>query len=164
MELVGIAVRNLNRPRDVELPAELFTDDAQTLVLQADFVVELMGGIEPARTLITQALESGADVVTANKALLAQHGPELFALAERVGAQLHYEAAVAGAIPILRPLRENLSGDRVDRILGIVNGTTNYILDRMHTRGDSFEESLRVATELGSVSYTHLTLPTNREV
>lgn len=149
LELVGIAVRHLNRPRDVELPAELFTDDAQTLVLQADFVVELMGGIEPARTLITQALESGADVVTANKALLAQHGPELFALAERVGAQLHYEAAVAGAIPILRPLRENLSGDRVDRILGIVNGTTNYILDRMHTRGDSFEESLRVATELG---------------
>ena len=109
LELVGIAVRDLNRPRDVELPAELFTDDAQTLVLQADFVVELMGGIEPARTLITQALESGADVVTANKALLAQHGPELFALAERVGAQLHYEAAVAGAIPILRPLRENLS-------------------------------------------------------
>lgn len=149
LELVGIAVRDVNRPRDTDLPAQLFTEDAEQLVVQADFVVELMGGIEPARSLITQALESGADVVTANKALLANHGPELFALAERVGAQLHYEAAVAGAIPILRPLRENLAGDRINRILGIVNGTTNYILDRMHTRGDSFEESLRIATELG---------------
>lgn len=149
LELVGIAVRDPKRKRDTDLPAELFTDDAETLILQADFVIELMGGIEPARTLITQALESGADVVTANKALLANHGPELFALAERVGAQLHYEAAVAGAIPILRPLRENLAGDRIERVLGIVNGTTNYILDRMHTKGDSFEESLRIATELG---------------
>lgn len=149
LELVGIAVRDPHRRRDTDLPAELFTADAEQLILQADFVIELMGGIEPARSLITQALESGADVVTANKALLAHHGPELFALAQRVGAQLYYEAAVAGAIPILRPLRESLAGDRIERILGIVNGTTNYILDRMHTVGDTFEQSLRIATELG---------------
>ncbi|NLT26212.1 MAG: homoserine dehydrogenase [Microbacteriaceae bacterium] len=149
IELIGIAVRDPEAPRDVELPRELLTTDVERLILSADFVVELMGGIEPARGLITRALESGADVVTANKALLAHHGPELFDLAERVGAQLYYEAAVGGAIPIIRPLRENLAGDRIDRILGIVNGTTNYILDRMHTLGDSLEESLRIATELG---------------
>lgn len=149
IELVGIAVRNLDSKRDVELPRELLTTDAENLILQADFVIELMGGISPARELITQALESGADVVTANKALLAKHGPELFAIAERVGAQLHYEAAVAGAIPIIRPLRESLAGDQIERILGIVNGTTNYILDRMYSKGDTFDESLRVATELG---------------
>jgi len=108
-----------------------------------------MGGIEPARTYITQALQSGADVVTANKALLANHGPELFALAEQVGAQLYYEAAVAGAIPIIRPLRDSLAGDHVTRIMGIVNGTTNYILDRMDTDGSTFDEALAVATELG---------------
>lgn len=149
LELIGISVRNPDAKRDTELPRELFTTDAETLIVSADIVVELMGGINPARELVTLALESGADVVTANKALLAHHGAELFELAERVGAQLYYEAAVAGAIPIIRPLRENLGGDQVERILGIVNGTTNYILDRMHTRGDSFEESLRIATDLG---------------
>ncbi|MDJ1369886.1 homoserine dehydrogenase [Gulosibacter molinativorax] len=149
LELIGISVRNPDAKRDVDLPKELFTTDAETLIVSADIVVELMGGINPARELVTLALESGADVVTANKALLAHHGAELFELAERVGAQLYYEAAVGGAIPIIRPLRENLGGDRVERILGIVNGTTNYILDRMHTRGDSFDESLRIATELG---------------
>lgn len=149
IELIGIAVRNPEAPRDVELPRELFTSEAEDLILSADLVVELIGGIEPARRYITLALNSGADVVSANKALIAAHGPELFDLAERVGAQLYYEAAVAGAIPIIRPLRDSLAGDRVDRILGIVNGTTNFILDRMHSRGDSLEEALRVATELG---------------
>ncbi|SJM57636.1 homoserine dehydrogenase [Gulosibacter sp. 10] len=149
LELIGISVRNVDGRRDVELPRELYTTDAERLILSADVVIELMGGLHPALELITLALESGADVVTANKALLAHHGAELFELAERVGAQLYYEAAVGGAIPIIRPLRENLGGDRVERILGIVNGTTNYILDRMHTRGDSFEESLRIATDLG---------------
>ncbi|MGO2112651.1 MAG: homoserine dehydrogenase, partial [Pseudoclavibacter sp.] len=149
LELVGIAVRNVDAKRDVDLPAELFTTDAETLILGADLVVELMGGIDPARTLISLALGSGADVVTANKALVATHGPELFDVAERVGAQLYYEAAVAGAIPIIRPLRDSLAGDRVDRILGIVNGTTNFILDRMHTIGGTLEEALAVATELG---------------
>ena len=94
-------------------------------------------------------MNSGADVITANKALLATHGPELFAIAEQVGAQLYYEAAVGGAIPIIRPLRDSLAGDRVHRILGIVNGTTNYILDRMDTEGDSLAEALAAATTLG---------------
>nr|WP_218868557.1 homoserine dehydrogenase [Pseudoclavibacter chungangensis] len=149
LELIGIAVRDVDAKRDVDLPHELYTTDADQLILQADVVIELMGGIEPARSLIMLALETGADVVTANKALVAAHGPELFSLAERVGAQLHYEAAVAGAIPIIRPLRDSLAGDRVDRILGIVNGTTNFILDRMDTRGDTLEEALRIATDLG---------------
>ena len=149
LELVGIAVRNLDGRRDADLPRELFTTDAERLILSADLVVELMGGLEPAREYISLALGSGADVVTANKALIATHGPELFAIAERVGAQLYYEAAVAGAIPIIRPLRESLAGDRVDRILGIVNGTTNFILDRMHARGATLEEALKVATDLG---------------
>ena len=149
LELVGIAVRTVDAPRDVDLPAELITTDAESLILGADIVVELMGGLEPARTLILQALTSGADVITANKALLATHGPELFDAAEQVGAQLYYEAAVGGAIPIIRPLRDSLAGDRVRRILGIVNGTTNFILDRMDTLGESMEEALATATELG---------------
>ena len=149
LELVGIAVRDLDAPRDVELPRELLTTDAESLILSADIVIELMGGIEPARTYITQAINSGADVVTANKALLATHGPELFGLAEQVGAQLYYEAAVGGAIPIVRPLRESLAGDRVTRILGIVNGTTNYILDRMDSESESLQEALAKATHLG---------------
>ncbi|AXH35778.1 homoserine dehydrogenase [Humibacter sp. BT305] len=149
IELAGIAVRNVDAPRDVDIPRELFTTDALGLIESADIVVELMGGIEPAREYILAAITSGADVVTGNKALLATHGPELFTAAERVGAQLYYEAAAGGAIPIIRPLRESLAGDRVERILGIVNGTTNFILDRMDTDGDTFENALAVATELG---------------
>lgn len=149
LELIGIAVRDPAAPRDEPLPPELFTTDPERLILSADIVVELMGGLSPARELIELALGSGADVVTANKALIATHGVELFELAERVGAQLTYEAAVAGAIPIVRPLRDSLAGDRVERILGIVNGTTNFILDRMHAEDDSLENALRTATELG---------------
>ncbi|MFT4231697.1 MAG: homoserine dehydrogenase [Leucobacter sp.] len=149
LELAGIAVRDLGAQRDVELPGELFTTEAERLVQGADIVIELMGGIEPARSLIMQALQGGADVVTANKALLAEHGPELFEAAEQVGAQLSYEAAVAAAIPILRPLRESLAGDHITRVLGIVNGSTNYILDRMDRFGDSAEDAMRVASELG---------------
>ena len=149
LELVGIAVRDLDAPRSAEIPHELLTTDARSLILGADIVIELMGGIEPAREYLELALTSGADVITANKALLATHGPELFAIAEQVGAQLYYEAAVGGAIPIIRPLRDSLAGDRVKRILGIVNGTTNYILDRMDSGGDSLEQALAVATELG---------------
>src|SRR5690606_37152917 len=131
LTLTGIAVRDTSVEREAPLPEELFTTDAESLVLGADVVVELMGGIEPARSLIAKALQAGADVVTANKALIAAHGPELADVAEQVGAQLSYEAAVAGAIPIIRPLRESLAGDHVTRVLGIVNGSTNYILDRM---------------------------------
>jgi homoserine dehydrogenase len=127
----------------------LLTTDAEPLILGADIVIEVMGGIEPARTYILQALNSGSDVITANKALLANHGTELFDAAEQVGAQLYFEAAVAGAIPIIRPLRESLAGDKVNRIMGIVNGTTNYILDRMDTTGASFEAALAEATALG---------------
>jgi len=149
LELAGIAVRNLDAPRDVDLPKDLFTTDAESLILGADIVIELIGGIEPARTNILQAIGSGADVVTANKALLATHGPELFEAADRVGASVYYEAAAAGAIPIIRPLRDSLAGDRVVRIMGIVNGTTNYILDRMDTEGADFADVLADAQRLG---------------
>ena len=149
LELAGIAVRDVDAPRDVDLPKELFTTDAESLILGADIVIELIGGIEPARTSILQAIGSGADVVTANKALLATHGPELFEAADRVGASVYYEAAAAGAIPIIRPLRDSLAGDRVVRIMGIVNGTTNYILDRMDTEGADFADVLADAQRLG---------------
>ncbi|MGO4247121.1 homoserine dehydrogenase [Paenarthrobacter sp. RAF54_2] len=149
LELSGIAVRNIDSPRDVELPRELFTTDAETLVKDADLVIELMGGIEPARTLIVTAIQNGACVVTGNKALLAQDGPTLYEEADKAGVQLSYEAAVAGAIPILRPIRDSLSGDRITRVLGIVNGTTNFILDQMDTTGAQFADALAEAQRLG---------------
>src|SRR5690606_26669346 len=149
LELVGVAVRDLDAPRTAEIPRELLTTDARSLILGADIVIELMGGLEPAREYLELALTSGADVITANKAVLATHGPELFDLAQQVGAQLYYEAAVGGAIPIIRPLRDSLAGDRVRRILGIVNGTTNYIPDRMDEQGDDFAEALADAQRLG---------------
>lgn len=149
LELVGIGVRDVDAKRDVDLPRELLTTDLETLVASADVVVELLGGIEPARSLLLGAIAAGADVVTANKALVAAHGQELFEAAEAVGAQVAYEAAVGGAIPIIRPLEQSLAGDRVTRVMGIVNGTTNFILDRMHTQGASLEDALRVATDLG---------------
>lgn len=149
LELVGIAVRDIDAPRDAELPRELLTTDADSLIVGADIVIELMGGIEPARTYLLQAINSGADVVTANKALLATHGPEIFDAADQVGAEVYYEAAAAGAIPIIRPLRDSLAGDRVQRIMGIVNGTTNYILDRMDTEGAEFSDVLADAQRLG---------------
>jgi homoserine dehydrogenase len=148
LELVGIAVRDLKTKRS-GFPRELLTTDAEKLILGADIVIEVMGGIDPAKDYISLALNSGADVVTANKSLLATHGTELFKLAEQVGAQLYFEAAVAGAIPIIRPLRESLGGDRVKRIMGIVNGSTNYILDRMDNSGISLEEAVAEATNLG---------------
>lgn len=151
VELVGIAVRRLGLERDADLPAELFTTDAEALVTRddVDLVVELIGGIEPARSLILAALASGSSVVSANKALLAEDGATLFAAAEAAGRDLYYEAAVAGAIPILRPLRESLAGDKVTRVLGIVNGTTNFILDKMDSTGAGFTEALAEAQSLG---------------
>jgi homoserine dehydrogenase len=149
LELVGIAVRDLDAPRDVDLPRELFTTDPEPLLVGSDIVIELMGGIEPARTSLLQAIGAGADVVTANKALLATHGTEIFDAADQVGAQVYYEAAAAGAIPIIRPLRDSLAGDRVQRIMGIVNGTTNYILDRMDVDGAEFGDVLGQAQALG---------------
>lgn len=151
IELVGIAVRRLDAPREIQVAADLLTTDALGLVSRddVDLVVEVIGGIEPARTLILAALENGASVVTANKALLAEDGSTLFEAAEKAGRDLYYEASVAGAIPILRPLRESLAGDRVTRVLGIVNGTTNFILDKMDTSGAGFAEALEEAQELG---------------
>lgn len=142
-------MRDVDAKRDADLPKELFTTDAESLIIGSDIVIELMGGIEPARAYLLQAINSGADVVTANKALLATHGPEIFDAADQVGAEVYYEAAAAGAIPIIRPLRDSLAGDRVQRIMGIVNGTTNYILDRMDGEGAEFADVLADAQRLG---------------
>ncbi len=150
LELVGVAVRRAGRDRSsLGVDAELFTTDALDLVTRADLVVEVIGGIEPARTLILRAMEHGASVVTANKALLAEDGPTLYAAAAEHGVDLYYEAAVAGAIPLLRPLRESLAGDSVRRVLGIVNGTTNYVLDKMDSTGAGFSEAVEQAQALG---------------
>ena len=149
VEVVGIAVRRPAHHPDV--PAHLLTTDAHALVTRddVDLVVEVIGGIEPARTLILEAIESGASVVSANKALLAEDGVALHAAAAKAGVDLYYEAAVAGAIPLLRPLRESLAGDQLRRVVGIVIGTTNYILSRMAETGAGFAEALAEATELG---------------
>ncbi|GAB3238782.1 homoserine dehydrogenase [Kineosporia babensis] len=149
LELTGIAVRTLEADRGPDIDPSLLTTDAPELVKRADLVIELIGGIEPARTLILQALAGGASVVTGNKALLAEHGPQLYEAAERGGVELYYEAAVAGAIPLLRPIRESLAGDRVRRVLGIVNGTTNYVLDKMDTAGLDFSAAVAQAQSLG---------------
>ena len=151
LELAGIAVRRLGRARDLPVDPALLTTDAAGLVARddVDLVVEVIGGIEPARTLILSALERGRGVVTANKALLAEDGATLYDAAGRAGADLYYEASVAGAIPLLRPLRESLAGDNVSRVMGIVNGTTNYVLTRMDEVGIGFSEALDEATALG---------------
>ncbi len=151
LEITRVAVRDAARPRAVDLPAEAFTTDAAALVTDpdVDVVVELMGGIEPARQLVRSALEAGKPVVTANKALLASHGAELFAAADAGGVDLLFEAAVAGGIPFVRPLRESLLGEPVDRVLGIVNGTTNFILTRMTESGADYADALAEAQALG---------------
>ena len=148
LELVKIGVRNLARPN---VAKDLLTTDLNSIVKDTniDLVIEVIGGIEPARTLILEALKNGKSVVTANKALLAKHGAELFAAADENGVDLYYEAAVAGAIPILRPLRESLVGDHVLRVMGIVNGTTNFILTKMDESGAAFSEALAEAQSLG---------------
>ncbi|WP_367135881.1 homoserine dehydrogenase [Saccharothrix sp. HUAS TT1] len=149
VRLVGIAVRKPNKHREV--PAELLTTDAEALIASddVDVVVEVIGGIEPTRTLLLAALRSGKSVVTANKALLAEHSAALSEAADGSGADLYFEAAVAGAIPLLRPLRESLAGDRITRVMGIVNGTTNFILSGMDSTGASYAETLEEATRLG---------------
>ena len=151
LELAGIAVRRPNRARDVPVDRAMFTADALGLATRADvdMVVEVVGGIEPARTWLVSAMKAGKSVVTANKELLAADGATLHAAAREAGVDLYFEASVAGAIPLLRPLRESLAGDRVQRVLGIVNGTTNYILSRMDDTGASFTEALEEATALG---------------
>jgi homoserine dehydrogenase len=150
LHLAGVAVRRLDRHREGVDP-RLLTTDALSLVTRddIDIVVEVIGGLEPARSLMLAAMKSGKAVVSANKALLAEDGETLFGAAREYGADLYYEASVAGAIPLLRPLRESLVGDHLHRVLGIVNGTTNYILDQMDTHGAGFTDALQEAQELG---------------
>ncbi len=152
LELAGIAVRRVGRARGA-LPVDmsLFTADALGLIKRddIDIVVEVVGGIEPARTWLVESLRSGKSVVTANKALLAEDGPVLHDAAAEGNADLYYEASVAGAIPLLRPLRDSLHGDRITRVTGIVNGTTNFILSKMDASGASFHEALEEAAALG---------------
>lgn len=148
VQVCGVAVRRPHKHPGV--PEELLTTDAEELVDgDADVVVELVGGLEPARALLLRALRSGKSVVTANKALLAEHGSELYEAADQAGVDIYFEASVAGAIPLLRPLRESLAGDRINRVIGIVNGTTNYILSAMDATGASYSETLEEAGQLG---------------
>jgi homoserine dehydrogenase len=148
--LKKIAVRDIKAAREGVNPA-LLTTDAQSVINdpEIDIVIEVMGGIDPARELILAAIKNGKSVVTANKALLATHGADLFTAADNKGVDLYYEAAVAGAIPIIRPMRESLVGDQITRVIGIVNGTTNYILTKMDEEGRAFDEVLKEAQSLG---------------
>ncbi len=151
LEITRVAVRDLTRERDLPLDPAVFTDDPVSVVEadDVDVVVEVMGGIEPASGLIRRALTLGKPVVTANKELVAQQGPELYAAALAAGVDLSYEAAVAAAIPIIKPLKESLAGDRITRVVGILNGTTNYILSRMTEEGAAYEDVLADAQALG---------------
>jgi homoserine dehydrogenase len=151
LEIGAIAVRNLSRPRDVELPEGILTRDSFAVVSDPaiDLVVEMIGGIEPARELISTAIKHGKPVVTANKELLANVGTELYALADESGVDLLFEAAVAGGIPIIRALRESLRGEPVRRVMGIINGTTNFILTKMAEDGADYSVALAEAQALG---------------
>ena len=150
LELVKVAVRDTSVKRE-GISSNLITEDAQSVVNDPsiDLIIEVMGGISPAKELILTALKNGKSVVTANKALLAKEGAALYEAASNANVDLYYEAAVAGAIPILRPLRESLVGDQVLRIMGIVNGTTNYILTKMDESGTAFSDALKQAQDLG---------------
>jgi homoserine dehydrogenase len=149
VELSAVAVRDLSKPRP-GIPKDLLTDDALAVATSgADIVVEVMGGIEPARSLILAAMAAGSSVVTANKALLAEDGASLYAAAQKFGVDLYFEAAVAGAIPLIRPLRESLAGDQVIKVMGIVNGTTNFMLTRMDEDGADYAEVFDEANALG---------------
>lgn len=151
IEVAAIAVRDLNKPRPVDTTGITLTDDPRTIVNHPDIdvVVELMGGTGLARDLVLQAIENGKHVVTANKALLAEHGDAVFAGAQRQGVQVAYEAAVAGGIPIIKALREGLAGNRIDWVAGIINGTGNYILTEMKQPDADFAAVLKRAQELG---------------
>ena len=151
LELVRVAVRDLQRPRSIELPASLLTNNPQAVVddPSVQVVVEVMGGIEPARTLIMRAIAAGKAVVTANKAVIARHGEEIAAAAAAAGVYVLIEAAVGGGIPIIEPLKQSLGGNRIERVSGIINGTTNYILSRMAQEGVAYDDVLKTAQDLG---------------
>jgi homoserine dehydrogenase len=148
LEVARVAVRDMSKAR---AGFSMFTDDAAGVVVdpEVDLIVEVIGGLQPAKDLVLAALKAGKPVVTANKELMAACGAELFDAAAKAGVDLLFEAAVAGAIPLMRPLRESLAGDRIKRVLGIVNGTTNFILTRMTESGQSFDEALAEAQALG---------------
>lgn len=150
LTLAKVAVKNVSAKRD-HVPASIITSDALSVVNDPsiDIIIEVMGGIEPAREMLLAAIKNGKSVITANKALLGLHGAELFEAADKNGVDLYYEAAVGGAIPILRPLRESIVGDHVHRVMGIVNGTTNYILTKMDEEGSAFADVLKEAQALG---------------
>ena len=151
LEITRIAVRSTAKDRGLRIDPSVFCTDAADIVSdpEIDIVVEVIGGIEPARSLLHDAIAAGKPVVTGNKELLANHGAQLFAAADDAGVDLLFEAAVAGAIPLIRPLRESLAAEPVQRIMGIVNGTTNYILTQMAERGASYAEALSEAQSLG---------------
>jgi len=151
LEVVSVAVRNMSRDRDVQLPEGLLTLDAHAVVADPsiDLIVEVIGGIEPARELIAAALAAGKPVITANKELLANVGGELYAAADAAGVDLLFEAAVAGGIPVIRALRESLRGEPVSRVMGIINGTTNFILTKMSEEGADYSAALSEAQRLG---------------
>ncbi|NNE96419.1 MAG: homoserine dehydrogenase [Acidimicrobiales bacterium] len=151
LEIRQVAVRSTTKARSAGVSSDLLTTDAHAVVARSDvdIVVEVIGGIEPARSLIIEALEAGKPVATANKELIANYGAELLALAEAKGVDLQFEAAVAGAIPIIRALRASLGGETIHRIAGIVNGTTNYILTKMTEEGASYGDALAEAQHLG---------------
>jgi homoserine dehydrogenase len=151
LELICVAVRDLERPRPVNLSPEQLTTDPQTVVEdpRVDVVVEVIGGIEPARTLILTAIKAGKSVVTANKAVIARHGSEIAQAAAAAGVYVLIEAAVGGGIPIIEPLKQSLGGNRINRVSGIINGTTNYILTRMANEGAAYADVLAEAQRLG---------------
>lgn len=151
LELYRVGVRSPNKPRPVDLPPEILTTDLEAIVTDpaVDIVVELIGGLEPARSLILQAIAHGKHVVTANKAVIARYGEEIFSAANQSGVYVLIEAAVAGGIPVIEPLKQSLCANRIHAITGIVNGTTNYILTRMQTEGGDFAPILADAQRLG---------------
>ena len=151
IDVVRVAVRDLERARSITLPDGVLTDDPMEVIEDpgVQLVVEIMGGQDPAGDLVAAALRAGKPVVTANKALIAARGKELIGIAEEAGVPLLFEAAVAGGIPIIRPLSETLAGEQIDRVLGIVNGTTNYILTKMGEDGTDYKAALAEAQELG---------------
>ena len=151
LDLIRVAVRDLNRPRPVKLDDHLLTTDPAAVIQDpaVDVVVEVIGGLEPARSLILQAIAAGKSVVTANKAVIARHGQEIAEAAAEAGVYVLIEAAVGGGIPIIEPLKQSLGGNRINRVSGIINGTTNYILTRMAEEGAAYDAVLKDAQELG---------------
>lgn len=151
IEIYRVGVRSLDKPRAIELPAEVLTTDLEAIVNDptVDIIVEVMGGLEPARSLILKALTNGKHVVTANKAVIARFGAEIFTTANQAGVYVMLEAAVGGGIPVIQPLKQSLSVNRIHTVTGIVNGTTNYILSRMQTEGSNFSDVLADAQRLG---------------